>query len=494
MIRSSSLKPHLVLAACCLSLFLVMMDVTIVNVALPAIRAGLGGGLSTLQWVVDAYTLVVATLLVLAGSTADRIGRRLVFTSGIVVFCLGSVLCGLAPSAWALVLARGFQGLGGAMLNPVALSIIANVFVEPAARARAIGVWGAMSGLALALALGPLIGGMLTTLVGWRAVFLVNLPVGALALVLSLRVIPESRAVHVRPIDRAGQALVALILAAATAALIEARDYGWDAPMIRAGLAIAAVGLVVLYRVERRSAHPLLDLRFFRALPFSGAIVIAVFAFAIFSSFLFLDTLYLQESRGLSAMRAGLYTLPFALGVVVCAPLSGRLVGARGARLPLMLSACGLGSGALLLTGLTPATPPGVLLLSYSLCGCGFGLCNAPITNSAVSGMPRDQAGLAAALASTSRQVGALLGVALSGTMMGAVLTRAAGSGAALALATHRIWWLLVALSCAVGALGFFTTGGGARASAPAARALFDDAPAPVPVAGYRTDSTPPST
>ena len=492
MIRSSPVRPYLVLAACCLSLFLVMMDVTIVNVALPAIRVGLGGGLSTLQWVVDAYTLVVATLLVLAGSTADRIGRRLVFTSGIVVFCLGSVLCGLAPSAWALVLARGFQGLGGAMLNPVALSIIANVFVEPASRARAIGVWGAMSGLALAL--GPLIGGMLTTLVGWRAVFLVNLPVGALALMLSLRVIPESRAVHVRPIDRVGQALVALILAAATAALIEARDYGWDAPVIRAGLAIAAVGLVVLYRVERRSAHPLLDLRFFRALPFSGAIVIAVFAFAIFSSFLFLNTLYLQESRGLSAMRAGLYTLPFALGVVACAPLSGRLVGARGARLPLMLSACGLGSGALLLTGLTPATPPGVLLLSYSLCGCGFGLCNAPITNSAVSGMPRDQAGLAAALASTSRQVGALLGVALSGTMMGAVLTQAAGSGAALALATHQVWWLLVALSCALGGLGFFTTGGRARASAQVARALFDDAPAPLPVAGYRTDSTPPST
>ncbi|ACI51101.1 drug resistance transporter, EmrB/QacA subfamily [Gluconacetobacter diazotrophicus PA1 5] len=497
----SDLRPGLVLATCCLSLLLVMMDVTIVNVALPSIRAALGGRFSTLQWVVDAYTLVVATLLVLAGSTADRIGRRRVFVTGIAIFCLGSALCGLAPSARALVMARAFQGLGGAMLNPVALSIIANVFVTPVARARAIGMWGGMSGLALAL--GPLAGGVLTTLAGWRAVFWVNLPIGLVAMVLSLRFIPESRAARVRPIDVPAQVLIALVLAATTAALIEARNYGWGAPAIQATLALAAMGMVALVVVERRRAQPLLDLRFFRALPFTGAILIAICAFAIFSSFLFLNTLYLQDVRGLSALRAGLYTLPFAMGVMACAPLSGRIVGAHGARLPLLLSALGLGGGAILLTGLTATTPPAVLLAAYGLCGCGFGLCNAPITNAAVSGMPRDQAGLAAALASTSRQIGALLGIAASGAMTASVMSAPvqpaplSSAGAVVAYmallpaASHRVWWTIVVLACGIAGLGVVSTGARARRSAQTVRALFDDGPQ---ASGYRTDSTPPST
>ncbi|GBQ86282.1 major facilitator superfamily multidrug resistance transporter QacA [Gluconacetobacter johannae DSM 13595] len=499
----SPLRPNVVLATCCLSLLLVMMDVTIVNVALPSIRADLGGRFSTLQWVVDAYTLVVASLLVLAGSTADRIGRRRVFVTGIATFCLGSVLCGLAPSALALVLARGFQGLGGAMLNPVALSIIANVFTAPGARARAIGMWGAMSGVALAL--GPLAGGVLTTYAGWRAVFWVNVPVGLLAIWLSRRFIPESRAVRARAIDVPAQVLVALTLAAVTAALIEVRDYGWRAPAIGGGLGLAGLGVVALVAVERRRAQPLLDVRFFRALPFTGAILIAICAFAIFSAFLFLNTLYLQDVRGLSPLRAGLCTLPFALGVMACAPLSGRLVAARGARLPLLLSATGLGGGALLLTGLADATPLGLLAVSYGLCGCGFGLCNAPITNTAVSGMPRDQAGLAAALASTSRQVGALLGIAVSGTMTASAMAGAGPAGAGgdrvamalLPLASHRVWWGVVALAGFIAWLGLLSTGARARASVLAVRAMLEGGAGSTPdirPAGQRTESTPPST
>lgn len=477
-------RPGLVLAICCLSLLLVMMDVTIVNVALPAIRGALGGRLSTLQWVVDAYTLAVASLLVLAGSTADRIGRRRIFLAGIALFCLGSALCGMAPGATALVLARAFQGVGGAMLNPVALSIVANVFVDPAARARAIGVWGAMSGVALAL--GPVAGGVLTTYAGWRSVFWINLPIGLAAMLLTLRFIPESRAARVRPVDGPAQCLVALSLAALTAGLIEARDYGWHALPIRLALALSAAGLAALVLVERRRALPLLDLRFFRALPFTGAILIAICAFAIFSGFLFLNTLYLQDVRGFSALRAGFCTLPFALGVVACAPLSGRLVAARGARLPLLLSAAGLGSGALLLTGLAAATPLGVLLAAYGLCGCGFGLCNAPITNAAVSGMPRDQAGLAASLASTSRQVGALLGIALSGTMTGVAMRGAADGRAAMAQlpqASHGVWWGMVALSGVIAGLGLLSTGARARRSAQAVRALLEVS-VPPPVTG----------
>src|SRR5437763_13222623 len=215
----------LVLGICCMSLFIVGLDTTIVNVALPAIRSDLGASISGLQWVIDAYTLVLASLLMLAGSTADRIGRKRVFQAGLVVFSLGSLSCGLAPSLELLIAARVLQAVGGSMLNPVAMSIVRNVFEDPRERAVAIGMWGAVFGLSMAL--GPVLGGALVDSVGWRAVFFVNVPIGAVAVGLTAAVVPESRASRPRRIAPVGQVLVIRALASRTAAIIQAPTAGW---------------------------------------------------------------------------------------------------------------------------------------------------------------------------------------------------------------------------------------------------------------------------
>lgn len=443
-----SVHPNLILGICCLSLLLVGMDVTIVNVALSAIEHDLQASLSQLQWVVDAYTLVVASFLVLAGSTADRLGRRRVFQAGLSLFTFGSVLCSLAPSIGGLVGFRVVQALGASMMNPVALSIIANTFTERRARARALGVWGAVAGLAFAM--GPLVGGALTQSVGWRSIFWINLPIGLAALALTAYFVPESKAERARAIDPVGQGLVLTALMSLTYAVIEGPHLGWGSNLIRGLFIVAALALVGLVVYEPRRSEPLLDFRFFRSVPFSSATIIASCAFATFAGFLFLNTLYLQQVRGLSAFHTGLCTLPLAAMTMLCAPISGRMVGSYGTRLPLMLSGTALCLSTLILTRLTTETPIPSLLMTYLIFGIGFGLVNAPITNTAVSGMPQAQAGVAAAIASTSRQVGAALGVAIAGTIAGAGGT----IGANFARATHPVWWLMAgggALICFLG-------------------------------------------
>ena len=315
---------------------------TIVNVALPAIRQSLHASLSGLQWSVDAYTLVIGSLLMASGSTADRFGRRRVFQIGLVLFTLGSLLCSLAPSVTALVIFRCLQALGGSMLNPVALSIVSNTFTERQARARAMGVWGAVFGISLAL--GPVLGGLLVTAVSWRAIFWINVPIGIAAIVLTQLFVPESKAATARRFDPWGQLLIIVLLATLTYGVIEGPSHGWGSPLIVAMFAASAAAAVALVLVESRRKQPLLEVRFFRSVPFSGASVIAVLAFGVLAGFLFLNTLYLQEGRGYSALHAGLLTLPMAAMIFVFAPISGRLVGSRGPRLPLVLA--GLASAA----------------------------------------------------------------------------------------------------------------------------------------------------
>ena len=432
-----------------MSLLIVGMDVTIVNVALPAIQHDLHATLSGLQWVVDAYTLVVASLLMLAGSVSDRVGRRRVFQIGLVLFTAGSVLCSLARSIGQLVAFRAVQGLGASMLNPVALSIIANAFPRPKDRARAVGVWGAVAGVSLAL--GPLLGGALTQAISWRAIFWINLPIGLLAVVLAAMFVPESKAERARAFDPGGQALIFVFLVSATCAVIEGPHAGWHSAQTLGLFALAAVSFAGFLAFEARRRQPLLDLRFFRSVPFSTAALLALCAFASFAGFLFLNALYLQQIRGLSAFRTGLYTLPLAVMLMVCAPLSGRLVGSVGTRLPLLLSGAGFLGSTLLLTRLHEGTPVPLLLLSYVLFGMGLGMVNPAITNSAVAGMPLSQAGVAAAIASTSRQVGAALGVAVAGT----VVNSSRQHGTDFARATHPIWWAMVASGALVLALGW---------------------------------------
>jgi EmrB/QacA subfamily drug resistance transporter len=462
-------RRYLVLAICCTSIIVVVMDISIVNVALPTIHRALHASESGLQWTVDAYTLVLASFLVLGGSTADRVGRRRIFQTGLAAFGLGSLLCGLAPSIGWLIAARAVQAVGGTMLNPVALAITASTFPDPAERARAIGVFGSMSGLALAL--GPILGGVLVDGLGWRAIFWVNVPIVAAAIVGAARFVPESRAARARRFDPVGQALIVAPLGGVVAAIIESGRLGWTSPVILGLLAVAALAAAGLLRYEPRRADPLLELRLFRSVPFSAAIAMALLALCGFGAFLFVTTQYLQEVRGLSALAAGLCLLPVGVATLVLSPRTGRLVGARGPRLPLVIAGAALALGGVASLWLGPATPLLAVLGGYLLFGIFLGTVNPPVTNTAVSGMPRSMAGVATALASAGRQTGTTLGVAISGTIVGPALVR---GGTAFTGAEHGVWWMVVGLGAGLLGLGLVSTGRWAQATARRAAALFE--------------------
>jgi EmrB/QacA subfamily drug resistance transporter len=443
-------------------LFIVGLDSTIVNLALPAIRSELGASVTELQWTIDAYTLVLASLLMVSGSTADRVGRRRTFQAGLVLFGIGSLLCGFAPTVELLIAFRMLQAIGGSMLNPVAMSIITNTFTDPRERAQAIGVWGGVVGLSMAV--GPVVGGALVDSVGWRFIFWINVPVTLLAVVLAALFVPESRSLVPRRIDPVGQVLVVLLLGGLTYGIIEGRESGWTSPLILGCFALTVVAAVTLVLYEQRRDQPLLEPRFFRSAPFSGATLIAVAGFSALSGFLFLNSLYLQSVRGYSALHAGLLTLPMAAMTVVFAPISGWLVGHRGPRLPLVVAGTMLAASGLILSRLTTSTTVAVLALGYLVFGIGFGMLNSPITNAAVSGMPREQAGVAAAVASTSRQVGASLGVAIAGTVLAARLVGPLETG--FVSAARLYWYLIAGCGVLVLTLGLITTGAWARRTA----------------------------
>ncbi|MCI3928584.1 MFS transporter [Streptomyces sp. AN091965] len=457
-----SRRPWLVLAICCMSLLIVSLDNTILNVALPSIQRDLHTSVSGLQWTVDAYTLVLASLLMFSGSTGDRVGRRRVFQVGLVVFTAASLLCSLAPGLGWLVVARMLQAVGGSMLNPVAMSIITNTFTDARDRARAIGVWSGVVGISMAA--GPIVGGALVESVGWRSIFWLNVPIGLAALFLTRRYVPESRAPRARRMDPVGQVLIAVLLTSLTYAIIESPERGWTSPLVVGCAAAALCALLGLLWFEPRRSDPLIDLRFFRSAPFSGATAIAVVTFAALGGFLFVSSLYLQNVRGYDALHAGLFMLPMAVMALLAAPLSGRLVATRGPRRPLQLAGAALCASAVL-QALTYAErlPTSVLVVAYLLFGTGFGLVNAPITNTAVSGMPRAQAGVAAAVASTSRQIGQTLGVAVIGALMAGT---ARTDTAAFVDAGRTAWWIVAGCGAAVLILGTLTTGRWGRATA----------------------------
>jgi EmrB/QacA subfamily drug resistance transporter len=410
---------------------------------------------------------------VLAGSTADRLGRKRTFQAGLVCFSLGSLLCSVAPNLGLLVAFRTVQAVGGSMLNPVAMSIITNTFTDRRERAQAIGVWAALIGVSMAL--GPVLGGLLVGPVGWRSVFWVNIPVAVVAIALTARFVPESRAALPRRADPVGQVLVLACLAALVYAIIEAPSAGWTSWRIVVAVVLAVGSLIGLLVYEPRRAEPLLEFRFFRSPPFSGAAVVAVGGFAALNGFLFLNTLYLQQARGFSPWHAGLYTLPMALMTIVAAQVSGRLLGTRGPRIPLVVGGVLLTAGSLLLTGTTPGTAVALLFAAYVLFGTGLGLINPAIGNTAVSGMPTAQAGVAAAIASASRQVGASIGVAVVGAATAAALRGALAAD--LAGALRPGWWVVVGCAVLVGVVGGLTTT--RRAMATAARVAQAEGPVP---------------
>ena len=452
----------LVLAICCMSLLIVGLDNTIVNVALPSIKRELGASVSNLQWTIDAYTLVLASFLMLSGSTADRLGRRRIFQLGLTLFSAGSLLCSISPSVQWLIAFRAIQAIGGSMLNPVAMSIITNTFTAPKERAQAIGVWGGVVGISQAL--GPIVGGLLVDTIGWRSIFWINVPIGIAAIVLTAVFVPESKALRPRRIDPIGQFLVIASLATLTYAIIEAPNFGWTSARIIALFVIAILAVTGLIIYERRRAEPLIDVRFFRSIPFSGATIIAICAFASLAGFLFVNTLYLQDVRGFSALQAGLYTLPLAVMTMFFGPLSGRIVGSRGPRISLLVAGLGVLACALIMTNLTDSTSMLLLIGAYMLFGVGFGMVNAPITNTAVSGMPMQQAGVAAAVASTSRQIGQSLGVAVIGSVVTGSIHGSLQTG--LPAASHIGWWIIVGCALVIFCLGLLTTGRWAKNTA----------------------------
>jgi len=464
-------RKFLVLGICCMSLLIVSMDTTIINVALPSISDEFGAPISGLQWTIDAYVVVLASFLLLSGSTADRIGRRRTFQIGLAVFVCGSLLCSLAPSVGWLVAFRMVQALGGSMLNPVAMSIITNVFTDPRDRARAIGIWGGVSGIGIAL--GPLVGGLLVETVGWRAIFWVNLPIGVVALTAAALFVPESRSPRARRFDPLGQLAMVVLLASCIYAIIEAPHAGWLSVQTLSLLALAAVALTVLLIHEPRRTDPLIELRFFRSVPFSGATVIAISAFGAFGGFLFMNTLYLQTIRGLSPMQAGLCTVPLGLTVLLCSPISGRVVGRYGPRPSLLLAGAMICLGAGMLLFLTADTALVYVLASYLAFGVGQGVVNAPITNTAVSGMPRSHAGVAAAVATTSRNIGTSLGVAIVGSILSSHISKM--TAADFIEASRPALGVIVGFGSAVFVVGAATTSARARRTTGRIAHLFPD-------------------
>ncbi len=463
------MRRELVLAICCMSILIVGLDVTILNVALPSIQKDFGASVSGAQWTIDAYTLVIACLLLLAGSTGDRLGRRRTFQVGLATFTIGSALCSVAPGLGWLIAFRMVQAIGGAMLNPVALSIVTNVFTEPRDRARAIGWWGGVAGVSIAA--GPLIGGLLVQAIDWRAVFWVNIPVGIAAIFLTHKFVPESRAPHPRRIDPLGQMLMILTLGLLVFGIIEAPNHGWGSDLIIACFAGALACGAALIFWEARHPEPLIDLRFFRSPPFSGAAVVSVSAFVSLGGFLFLNTFYLQEVRGYSPLRAGVALLPMAALMMVFSPLSGKLIGRHGPRPSLIMGGIGV-----LAAGLVSALPAGEpsnlrLFIAFALLGTGLGWANAAITNTAVSGMPREQAGVAAAVASTTRQLGSALGVAIIGSVIASHVTQIA-AGPAFTSASRVSWAIIAFCGLTMLGVGGLTTGawGRRKAKANAAR------------------------
>lgn len=443
-----------VLAICCFATFMVGIDGTAVNIALPAIHRDLDTSIAGLQWTVDAYTVVLASMLLLGGSLADRLGRKRIFVLGISIFTIASLLCSLAPGVGALIAFRVLQAIGASMLTPVGMSIVTNTFTDPRRRAHAIGYWNVVFGIGMAL--GPVIGGLSLSAISWRAIFWINVPVGIAGVLLARRFIPESRAERPRPIDLVGQLLTALILATITFGIIEAPARGWTSPLILATFATAAVSLAFFIWFENRQEEPLVDPSFFRSARFSSGVAIAVLAFAAFGGFLFLSSIYLQQARGLSPLAAGLATLPIAIATIVAAPVSGRLVARYGPRVPIVLAGACLAIACAMLIGLSSSTSLVWVLLSYAIFGLGFGAVNPPVTFTAVSGMPAQQAGVASGITSAARQVGQAFGVAVVGAIIAGGALPDIGGGA---------WFFLAASGAAIFLLGVLATGATVRPS-----------------------------
>jgi EmrB/QacA subfamily drug resistance transporter len=404
------------LAAVSVGLFMIMLDNTVVNVALPSIRASLGMSIEGLEWVVAGYALTFAAFMLVGGKLADFLGRRLIFMVGLAVFTGASLACGLAPNGGFLIGARVVQGLGGALMNPATLSIITATFA-PRERGRAIGIWAGVS--AMALAIGPLVGGLLTEHVNWNWIFFINVPIGILGLFATPIFIAESRDESAQQrLDFPGLAASAVGLFSLTYGFIEASNYGWTSPRILGAFAIAAVSLVTFALLELHQRAPMLDLSLFRNRTFSGANSAMLFVgLAMFGTFFFVS-LYMQNVLGYSPVEAGASFLPMTILIILIAPRAGALTDRVGSRWL-------VGGGMTLLSGmlfyyttLGASESFWALLPGLLLGGVGMGMTMTPVTAAAMSAVPVDKAGVGSAVLNSARQVGGSLGIAVMGSIV----------------------------------------------------------------------------
>jgi EmrB/QacA subfamily drug resistance transporter len=403
------------LAAMCFALFMIMLDNTVVNVALPSIQRDLGASLSSLEWTVNAYTLTFAVLLVTGGRLGDIFGRRRIFLSGVVLFAASSAAIGLAPDQAWLVAGRAVQGMGAAFMMPGTLSIISNTF-PPAERGRAIGTWAGVS--ALALALGPAVGGALTEYVSWRAIFFLNLPVAIGAVIVTLFAVRESFDKTVdRRVDFAGIGTLSVGLSALVLALVEGNGWGWGSPEIVALLVTAAVGLTAFVLVELRGKAPMVQFEFFRSRSFLGANAVAfIVSFAMLAMFFFI-ALYMQNILRYSALEAGIRFLPSTVVIIFAAPVAGRLADRIGPRIPMTVGLALVALALFLQSQLTPTSGYADLLVPFMVMGLGMGLTMSPMSTAAMNAVSPDKAGVASGILSMSRMVGGTFGVAAIGAL-----------------------------------------------------------------------------
>ena len=422
-------RPNIALAAVLLCAFAVNLDVTMVNVVLPTLVRHLHASTSQLQWIVDAYTLVFASLVMAGGSLSDRFGRRRLLILGLVVYGIGNGLAGAVSSSGALTAARAVSGLGAAMIFPTTLSLITAIFSERGARARAIGLWGAVTGIAVAL--GPIAGGALVENSTWQATFLVKVPLALVAIVAALLVIPNERETHRRPFDVPGVLLATAAIACVTYAIIEAPTAGWGSVQT-VGLLIGGLSLLggfVAY--EARTENPMLDVRLFTNLRFSGASLSITFAWFAIAGFIFLIVQYFQFIRGWSPLETGLRTLPVALSIAVGSTVGVPLAVARGTKVVVATGLALLGVAFVWISGNDATTTYGAIAGQMVLLGIGMGFTTAPATESLMGAVGLDQAGVGSAINDTTRELGSTLGVAVMGSVFASLFTGAFSGPAA---------------------------------------------------------------
>ena len=410
----------------CLAVFMLLLDVTIVNVALPDIQKELGSSFEDLQWVVDAYALALAAILLASGSLGDQLGRRSVFVIGLVVFSGASLLCGLSGSPVMLNISRAVQGAGGAMMFANSLALIAQEFPADE-RGTALGIWGATTGFAVAV--GPLVGGALTDAFGWQWIFLVNVPIGVITLVLTLMRVRDSERDPTARIDWAGLVTFSAGLFCLVFALIRGNDDGWGSTKIVVLLVAGAALLAAFTAVERRTDQPLLDLRLFRIPTFTGAQIVAFSIHAsMFSMFLYI-TLYMQNILGYTPLEAGLRFLPISLLSFLAAPIAGKLVERYPVRLFLTAGLGLIGLGLLEMHGVDPSDDWTTLLPGFILAGIGIGFVNPPLATAAIGVVEPRRSGAASGINSTARQVGTAVGIAGLGAILQSKLSHGLGAG-----------------------------------------------------------------